>query len=273
MNQMETLLFWTTVVLYALAVAAFFVGLAFGRSGATRAGLALGALGLLPHGASLGLRWVEVGHGPFSTRYEVLSANAFLLVGVYVVSAVRAKDLRGLGAVALPAALVLLGASLGTFGLQQEVPIIFKSGWLFVHIGFAKLFGATVVLAAGSATFQLVKARHPSRLAALPSAARLELHAHQFLLLSFLFLGAMIVAGSLWANQSWGRYWAWDPMETSSLLTWLVFGLVLHLRTLHGWRGSRMAGLTFVAFLFAVATVYVVTLVVPTIHDSYLVGS
>ncbi len=167
---------------------------------------------------------------------------------------------------------LLLGWAAMGFDVRQDVPIIFKSWWLFLHIGFAKLFFAAILLAAFCAAAYLVKSRSPAALASLPSPERLDLYSHQLLLVSFLFLGVMIVAGSLWANESWGRYWGWDPMETSSLVTWLVLGVVLHFRVVHRWSERRMAYLTFVGLAFAVATVYVVAMAVPTIHDSYMVG-
>ncbi|MBI5507283.1 MAG: cytochrome c biogenesis protein CcsA [Deltaproteobacteria bacterium] len=270
---MESVAFWAGATLYAAATAAFFAWLAFRRPALARFALLAALAALVPHGLALALRWAEVGHGPFSTRYEVLSANAFLLVVVYVVAVRIAPALRGLGALVLPAAFLLLGLSVDSFALKSEVPIIFKSYWLYLHIGFAKLFGATTILAAACAAGYLAKARERRFAASLPSPARLDLYAHQLLLLAFLCLGVMIAAGSLWAHQSWGRYWAWDPIETSSLATWIVFGLILHLRVLHGWTGARMAYLTFVALALTVVTVYVVTLAAPTIHTFYLVGT
>jgi ABC-type transport system involved in cytochrome c biogenesis permease subunit len=165
-----------------------------------------------------------------------------------------------------------MGLSVSTFGLKNEVPIIFKSYWLFLHIGFGKLFGVTVVLAGACAIAHLVKADRPQRLERFPSAAKLDLYAHQLLLISFLFQGVMIAAGALWANQSWGRYWGWDPMETSALVTWIVLGLVLHFRVLHRWTGERMAWLTIVAMAFGLTTMFVVATLVPTIHTSFMVG-
>jgi ABC-type transport system involved in cytochrome c biogenesis permease subunit len=268
----QTALFWTATTLYALAAVAWFGWVAFRRERAADAGRWLAIAALPPHAASLALRWAEVGHGPYHTRYEVLSADALLLVVVWAASSALARGLRPLGAIVAPAALLLMGAGLSTFGLKQEVPIIFKSGWLVLHIGFAKLFAATVILAAACAAAYLVKRRAPGALARLPVPERLDLYAHQFLLVSFLFLGVMIAAGSLWAHQSWGRYWGWDPIETSSLVTWLAFGVILHFRVLHRWSGARMAWLTFVALALAIATVFVVAIAVPTIHDSYLVG-
>jgi ABC-type transport system involved in cytochrome c biogenesis permease subunit len=268
----QSILFWATVTLYAVATALFLSATAFKKESAAKVGFLVLGIGLAPHLASLVLRWLEVGHGPYSTRYEVVSANVFLLVLVYVVVGLRVPALRGLGVFAAPVSFVAMGWAVASFGVKYEVPIIFKSWWLFLHIGFAKLFGATVLLSASCAAAYLIKTRNADRLPRLPSPVRLEALAHQFLLVSFFFLGVMIVAGSLWAHQSWGRYWGWDPIETSSLVTWIVFGLVLHFKVLHNWSGPRMAYLTFVALAFALATVYVVALVVPTVHNMYLVG-
>lgn len=269
---MQSVLFWVAVTLYALATAAFFAGFAFRSARLEAAGAWLLGLSLAPHGATLALRWAEVGHGPYHTRYEVVSADVFLLVLVWVVVSVAARGLRVLGSLVAPSAFLLMGWAVSAFELKREVPIIFKSWWLALHIGFAKLFFATILLAALCAAAWLVKARRPGALARLPSPERLDLYEHQLTLVSFLFLGVMIAAGSLWAHQSWGRYWAWDPMETSSLVTWVALGIILHFRVLHGWTARRMAWLTFAGLAFAVVTLFVVALLVPTIHDSYMVG-
>lgn len=269
---MESIVFWAAVTAYALSAAAFVVAAAFrsGRAGALGRGLA--AAGIAPHAIAIGLRWADVGHGPYNTRYEVLSADVFLLVAIYLGATLFSRGLRPLGAFVMPVAFLGMGWAVSTFDVRGEVPIIFKSYWLWLHIGFAKAFGACTVLAAGAAAGVLVRSRRPGRLGWLPDAEDLELYAHQFLLVAFLFLGIMIAAGSLWAHQSWGRYWAWDPIETSALVTWIVFGIVLHFRVLHRWTGRRMAYLTFVATAFMLVTVFVVVVAVPTIHDSYMVG-
>jgi ABC-type transport system involved in cytochrome c biogenesis permease subunit len=268
----QIVLLWSAVALMALATVAFFAGFAFRKLTGESAGAWLLGAAIVPLGATLALRWAEVGHGPYQTRYEVIAANAFVLVLAWGAAALLANGLRGLGVFVAPAALLLLGWASGSFGLKKDVPIIFKSGWLFLHIGFADLFFAAIVLAALCAAAYLARARRPASLARLPSPERLDLYSHQLALVSFLFLGVMIVAGSLWAHQSWGRYWGWDPIETSSLVTWLALAVILHLRVLHRWPPRRMAYLTFVGLAFAVVTLFVVAIAVPTIHDSYMVG-
>ena len=161
---MQSILFWSAVTLYALATVAYFSWAAFGREWGATAGRALLALGFLPHAGSLALRWVEVGHGPYNTRYEVISADTFIVVAVWLVATMVARGLRGLGVFVAPSAFLLMGWAVSTFELKREVPIIFKSWWLFMHIGFAKLFFASILLAAACAAAWLVKERNPSAL-------------------------------------------------------------------------------------------------------------
>jgi ABC-type transport system involved in cytochrome c biogenesis permease subunit len=270
--SMQSVAFWAAVTAYAVSTGLFFVAFAFRRPRLAAAARAVAAFGLLPHAAAIGLRWAEIGHGPYNTRYEVLSADVFLLVGGWLAASALARGLRALGAFVLPVAFLGMGWAVSTFGLRSEVPIIFKSYWLWLHIGFAKAFAASTILAAAAAAAYLLKSARPGALPALPPAEDLDLYAHQLLLVAFLFLGVMIVAGSLWAHQSWGRYWGWDPIETSALVSWIAYGIVLHFRVLHRWSPRRMAWLTFVAAGFMIVTVYVVAVAVPTIHDSYMVG-
>lgn len=270
--MIESIFFWTAVTAYAVAVALFFINVSFKKEWSRKWAIYLTIAGLIPHAISLILRWIEVGHGPYSSRYEVLSANAFIIVLIFVVVTIFKKDLASVGIFVLPAAFFLMGWAVNTFGLKYDVPIIFKSYWLILHIGFAKVFGATVLVAASCAVGYILKRIGSRFFGKLPEAEILEQYSYKFLLLSFLFLSIMIAAGSLWAYQSWGRYWAWDPIETSSFVTWLVIGLVLHFKVLHRWSGLKMAYLTLFAFVCSIGMLYVVTLVVPTIHNSYLVG-
>ena len=138
-----------------------------------------------------------------------------------------------------------------------EVPVVFKSGWLMLHIGFAGLSLGALLLAAVFAAAWLVRARSPEALARLPGPERLDLQAHQLTLVSFLFLGAMIVTGALWALESSGRYWDGDPYDASALVTWGFLAFVLHLRGLYRWSGRRTAWLTLGALGFAAVALLV----------------
>jgi ABC-type transport system involved in cytochrome c biogenesis permease subunit len=270
--MIQSLSFWSATTLYALATACLFVWVAFAKPRAFSLGHVALALGLVPHAVSLGMRWLEVSHGPYSTRYEVLSANALVLAALYLGTALKIERMRPLGVFVAPAVFLMMGLAVSSYDLRYEVPIIFKSWWLYLHIGFAKGFGACTVVAAAAAIGYLLRRYRKAPPGWLPAERALDLWAHQFLIVAFLFLGVMIIAGSLWANQSWGRYWGWDPIETSSLVTWLAYGIILHFRVLHRWNGTRMAWLTLLALAFALVTLYVVAIMVPTIHNRYLVA-
>src|SRR5512145_2312457 len=95
---MQSASFWAAVTAYAISSAAFFAALAFRKVRFGALGQWLAAVGLLPHGIAVGLRWAEVGHGPYNTRYEVLSADALLLVAAYVAASSFARGIRPLGA-------------------------------------------------------------------------------------------------------------------------------------------------------------------------------
>ena len=261
---MQSILFWSAVTLYALATVAYFAWASFGKEWGATAGRAMMGLGLLPHAGSLALRWIEVGHGPYNTRYEVISADTFILVAVWFVATLLARGLRGLGVFVAPSSFLLMGWAVSTFDLKREVPIIFKSWWLVLHIGFAKLFVAAILLAACCAVAWLVKARNPAALPKLPSPEKLDLYAHQFTLVSFLFLGVMIVAGALWAHQSWGRYWGWDAIETWSLVSWLAYGSALHARLFFRLKPRAMGWASVGAF-----AVFIPPFIMPSLHAAY----
>jgi ABC-type transport system involved in cytochrome c biogenesis permease subunit len=269
---MQSVLFWSATTCYSAATVLLFVWLACDKDWGGVWGTRLAACGLVPHGAGLALRWIEVGHGPYNTRYEIVSSDTFILVLAYLVTVRFVRRFAGVGVVVMPAAFLLMGAAVSSFGVKHEVPIIFRSYWLILHVGFAKAFAATAILAAGCAVSYLLKARSPAGLSRLPALERLELYTGQLLLLSFLLLGVMIVAGSLWAHQSWGRYWGWDPIETASFVCWMIYGIVLHLRSLHRWSGRRLAYVTIAASVLAIFALFVAILLVPTIHNSTMVG-
>ena len=268
----ESVLFWGATTCYAAATVLLFVWLACDVGWGGVWGRRLAACGLVPHGVGLALRWIEVGHGPYNTRYEIVSSDTFILVLAYLLTTRFIRRFAGVGVAVMPAAFLLMGAAVTSFGVRHEVPIIFRSNWLLLHVGFAKAFAVAAILATGSAVLYLLKVRRPEGLVRLPAPEQLELYTGQLLLLSFLLLGVMIVAGALWAHQSWGRYWGWDPIETASFICWMVYGIVLHLRSLHRFNGRRLAYLTIGASILAILVLFVAILLVPTIHNSTMVG-
>jgi cytochrome c-type biogenesis protein CcsB len=82
----------------------------------------------------------------------------------------------------------------------------------------------------------------------IPRADILDELNYQMVVIGFIMLTLGIITGSVWAHSAWGSYWSWDPKETWSLITWLVYAAVLHSRLVRGWKGKRIAILCFVGF-------------------------
>ncbi len=268
---MDIGLFWVAIAIYAAASCCFFIWITFSKESWGRAGFNLVLLGLIPHLASIIFRWVNSGHGPYITQYEVFSSNAILILAMYCIFSGPLKNFRIIGAFAVPFAVLLMGYGSLSINASAEAPITFKSGWLIVHITFAKLSGASILLASGLSLFYIIKEKKPDSLSRISDKERLEDLSYRFLALSLLFQSVMIVAGAIWAYGSWGRFWGWDPIETWSLISWLSFGIVLHLRRLHGWRGTKGAYLTIGTFLLSLFAAYFVVFFRESIHSSYLV--
>lgn len=204
--------------------------------------------------AGLALRWQQSGQGPFLTLYEVLVSNLltlglFLLVAFALVPAARAAAQIGLPVLALFA--------LWALSTPREItplPPTFDNPWLWVHVIAGKLFLGACLVAAALAL----------RLSLTASSARgqdntvreLDVTVWRFAALAFVFDSLMLVAGAAWANDAWGRYWNWDPLETWAFLTWLALAIVLHARL--AWRLPQWlpwAGIC-VVFVLAVLTFF-----------------
>jgi ABC-type transport system involved in cytochrome c biogenesis permease subunit len=125
--------------------------------------------------------------------------------------------------------------------------------WLFIHIGFGKVFLGATLVAVGLAGVILSRGtqRGDQWFQRLPASERLDDLAYRCMALGFIFESLMLVAGAIWAQDAWGRYWAWDPLETWAFLTWLALGIALHARVTY--RLSPRVGAVLVLAVFAVA--------------------
>lgn len=268
---MDVIFFWSATSLYALAAAGYLVWLIFKKDIFEKWGAGLATAGIAPHATAIGMRWLEVGHGPYVTRYEVFSSDALIAVSLFIAARLFYPRIKPAGAVTVSAAFLMMGYGALSLDTRAPIPITFKSWWLVIHIFFGKMVTGSMLIAGGLAWFYLAKEKRPAAWPRLPAADALEDLSYRFFTFGFFTLALMILAGSIWANSAWGRYWGWDPIETWSLISWLAFGAILHLKRLHGWRGRRMAWLTIIALLLSIFTVFLITILKPSIHSSYMV--
>lgn len=204
--------------------------------------------------ASLALRAAASGHGPFANMYEFSLAFAWGALGIYLYFEVRYR-LRMLALLVLPVAIGLLAyATTVPSDIDPLVPALQNDLLLTVHVAVAIIAYGAFAIAFGAAVLYLLQRR--DRVRWLPRAVVLEEIGYKAVLVGFPMMALVIILGALWADIAWGSYWSWDPKETASLVTWLIYGGYLHARVLRGWRGTRSALLLILGFGATLLTYY-----------------
>lgn len=271
MTVVEGIFFWLAVFGYALGTVSSLSSLFFKREKLLRLAVYIVSVALAAHSVAILERWIRIGHGPYITRFEVFSSDVWIIVFFFLVAQFIYPKVRWSAVVVSPVALLMMGIAASHSKEMLSLPPTFRSLWLVVHILFGKLTTGSLVIATALALFYLIKEKKGKEfLAFLPEPKTLDDLSYRFIGLGFLFLGIMIGAGSLWAYQAWGRYWGWDPIETWSLITWLFYGVCLHLRATLGWRGRKLAWLILFAFVFVIVMVFGISTVTETIHTEYM---
>jgi cytochrome c-type biogenesis protein CcsB len=195
--------------------------------------------------ASMTFRAIVTGHGPFSNMYEFSIAFATGVIGVYLFFE-RKYHQQILGLIVLPIALLMLLYAWTIPAVADPlVPALQNNLLLSVHVAVAIVAYGTFAVSFAAAVLYLLQAYGVPR---LPKAELLDEIGYRAVVIGFPFMTLVIVLGAVWANVAWGRYWGWDPKETASLVTWLIYGAYLHARVVRGWRGNRAAWLLVIGF-------------------------
>jgi cytochrome c-type biogenesis protein CcsB len=231
----------------------------YGRSASLRVGVSLTVLAWLIHLVSAVLRGVAAERVPWANMYEFAMTGTLLIVTVFLIVLTRA-DLRFLGTFVTGMVLVLLGIAALRFYVEvAPLPPALQSAWLVIHVFVASLGTGFFALGFALSTVQLLQFRRESLLASakggrlrflatLPSAATLENLAYRVNIIGFILWTFTLMAGSIWAEQAWGRYWGWDTKEVWTFIIWTLYAGYIHARATRGWRGSRSAWLSIIGF-------------------------
>ena len=233
-----------------------------------RIATSLTVLALLFHAGADVTRGIAAGRVPWSNMYEFALTGTLLIVAVYLGVLFR-YDLRFLGTFITGLVVVLLGGTAIWF-YTDIVPLMdpLKSVWLVIHVFVASLATALFALAFGLSIMQLLQARRerravmaaeapasdppittgPAFLRTLPGSDALESLAYRFAILGFIFWTFTLIAGAIWANDAWGRYWGFDTKEVWTFVIWVLYAGYIHARATRGWRGSRSAWLSIIGF-------------------------
>jgi cytochrome c-type biogenesis protein CcsB len=196
--------------------------------------------------ASLVFRTIAVGHGPFANMYEFSVSFSWGVLAMYLYFERRYHQ-RAIGLLALPVALgLMLYATTIPATSEPLVPALQNNLLLTVHVAVAIVAYGTFSVAFAAALLYLIQPPEGRR--GLPRPEVLDEISYKAIIIGFPFLTLTIVLGAVWADVAWGSYWSWDPKETASLVTWLIYGSYLHARVVRGWRGSGAAWLLVLGF-------------------------
>ncbi len=270
---MVTLFLPPALVCYALSSAGFVADRASGRIRWTGlAALAL-AIGAVFHALDLVARGIQAGNIPVANFAESLSFMAWLIALVGLVLIVRLR-MAIIGAFVGPIVTVAGLIAYSTMRTTHLVlPESLRSVWLPIHVTLALLGYSMFVLATAVSLVYLVfesrlKAKRMMRTADsdVPSLEKLDRINYRLLGWGFLMLSLAIISGAIWADATWGHFWSWEPVESWSLVIWILYAALLESRLTVGWRGRRAAALTIVVFTVLVGSLVGMSLAFPGKH-------
>ncbi len=237
--------------------------------------VALTWLAFALHLGAVVARGLAAGRAPWGNMYEFSISGAVVVTGAYL-AVLHRRDVRYLGTFVVGPVLLTLGLAIAVLYTPeaQLVPAL-QSYWLIIHVSVAFIASALFTLAFSTSVLQLVQHRREDARAAgrvprggrfmdaLPAAADLERSAYRLNVVAFPLWTFTVIAGAIWAEHAWGRYWNWDPKEVWSFVIWVVYAGYLHARATRGWDGRRaawfaIAGFACLLFNFLVVNIFFV---------------
>ncbi|WP_026543524.1 c-type cytochrome biogenesis protein CcsB [Arthrobacter sp. 35/47] len=239
------------------------------RRPAARIAVAVSIVGLIIHLAGVITRGMAAARVPWGNMYEFTTTGAMLVMAVFLISLIF-QDLRFLGTLITGLALIMLmaGAIAYPTPVTQLIPAL-QSYWLIIHVSIAVLASAVFTLTFCLSVLQLIKTRHqkagragsPGFLRLVPAPVALEQLAYRLNGIGFILWTFTLMAGAIWAEAAWGRYWGWDTKEVWTFVIWVIYAGYLHARATRGWEGTRAAWLSITGYLciifnFTVVNVY-----------------
>jgi len=282
---------YASMITLTLAMVAFAVSFASGRRRVTvpstptgqqpgrraaNIGMSLTWLSFLLLLVGVVLRGVWAGRVPWGNMYEFSITAALGVLGVYLGMSIR-RDLRWLGLFVVIPTLLWLGLAITVLYTEaaQLVPAL-KSYWLVIHVSAAIICFGAFTFAAATAGLALVRGRAERRagstevmgwLSRVPDHERLERLTNTVIAFAFPLWTFAVVAGAIWAENAWGRYWGWDPKETRAFITWVIFAAYLHARSTAGWRGSRASWIVLAGWVSFLINYFGVNIFVNSLHS------
>ena len=248
------------------------------RRNTARVAVALTVLGALIHAAAVITRGLAAHRVPWGNMYEFCTTGALVVAVVFLLVLLK-RDLRFLGTFVL--GLVLIMMMVATIGFPTPVAHLIpalQSYWLIIHVSVAVIASALFTLTFAMSVLQLLQADRETKIRAggtsklgflriVPSAQSLENFSYRINAVAFVLWTFTLMAGSVWAEQAWGRYWGWDTKEVWTFVIWVVYAGYLHARATRGWTGTRAAWLSIVGYLCVVFNFTIVNVYFAGLHS------
>jgi cytochrome c-type biogenesis protein CcsB len=235
-------------------------------------------LGLVLGLAAIVLRGIAAGRWPTANMYEFTLVGSTVAIGVLILVQ-RRQPIAFLGVLVTGFALLALFLGVNVFYVQADgVQPALQSYWLVIHVGVAITATGVFAVAASASVVQLLRdsrdrgskrltGRRWAWIDTAPDVRSLEALSFRLNAIGFVLWTFTLIAGAIWAEHAWGRYWGWDPKEVGTFVAWVVYAAYLHARTTRGWGGSRAAYFVLVGFATVLANFTVINLFVTGKHS------
>lgn len=222
----------------------------------------------ISHTLAIIVRTINAGRLPLSNQYEFASAFAWGIALCYLIFEKKYK-LLAMGTFVSPILFLIIGyAAMRDKTIRPLMPAL-DSKWLAIHVSLAILSYGAFAVAAGISAMYLLRDKFSDNAfnKGIAEKEKLDEIAYRIIAFGFIFLSMVMIRGAIWAESAWGRYWAWDPKETWSFITWIIYAIYLHLRRSRGWQGKRAAIFAIVGFICVVFTYIGVNTFIPSLHS------
>ena len=248
------------------------------RRPAANVAVALMVIGALLHAFAVIARGVSASRVPWGNMYEFCTTGAVLVSVVYLLFLIR-KDIRFLGTFVSGLVVIMMAAA--TMGFPTPIAHLqpaLQSPWIVIHVSIAVLASALFTLTFAMSVLQLIQHRREAKSRAgatpglafmrfVPSALSLENWSYRINAVGFVMWTFTLIAGAIWAEAAWGRYWGWDTKEVWTFVIWVVFAGYLHARATRGWTGERAAWLSIIGYACIVFNFTIVNTYFPGLHS------
>jgi cytochrome c-type biogenesis protein CcsB len=249
-----------------------------------RAGMALSTIGVLAQAAAVSTRGLAVHRAPWGNMYEFVTALTCFAAIFFLWVMIRYRA-WALGVFVMGAVVVILGLAetLIYTAAGNLVPAL-QSYWLSIHVTAMTVATGVFFVAAVLGAVYIVVDVYNRRVAAgkaepgngiiarLPSLEQLDRLAYRTVVFGFPVWTFGVMAGAIWADEAWGRYWGWDPVETWAFITWVVYAAFLHARATAGWRGRRAHYVQLLGFGTLAFNILIVQVFITGLHSYAGVG-